>query len=55
LAVPLILGVAASRVYFGVHFPSDIVGGQLGAAAWVAAATGWFYPRLLPNEASVRS
>jgi undecaprenyl-diphosphatase len=54
LAVPLILGVAASRVYFGVHFPSDIVGGQLGAAAWVAAVTGWFYPRLLPAEASVR-
>lgn len=54
LAVPLILGVAASRVYFGVHFPSDIVAGQLGAAAWVAAVTGWFYPRLLPNEASVR-
>jgi undecaprenyl-diphosphatase len=54
LAVPFILGVAASRIYFGVHFPSDVVGGQLGAAAWVAAVTGWFYPRLLPAEASVR-
>jgi undecaprenyl-diphosphatase len=54
VALPLIVGVAASRVYFGVHFPSDIVGGQLGAAAWVAAVTGWFYPRLLPAEASLR-
>jgi undecaprenyl-diphosphatase len=50
----LMLGVAASRVYFGVHFPSDIVGGQLGALAWVAAVTGWFFPRLLPNERALR-
>jgi undecaprenyl-diphosphatase len=54
VALPLIFGVAASRVYFGVHYPSDIVGGQLAAAAWVAAVTGWFYPRLLPAEASLR-
>lgn len=47
-----VLGVAASRVYFGVHFPSDVIGGMLAGAAWVAAVTGWFYPRLLPGEVS---
>lgn len=45
-----VMGVALSRVYFGVHYPSDIVGGQLCAAAWVSALTGWFYPRLFPGE-----
>jgi undecaprenyl-diphosphatase len=47
-----VVGVAASRVYFGMHFPSDVVGGMLAGSAWVAAVTGWFYPRLLPGEAS---
>lgn len=45
-----VLGVALSRVYFGVHFPSDVAGGALAAAAWVSAWTGWFYPRLFPGE-----
>jgi membrane-associated phospholipid phosphatase len=48
-----VVGVALSRVYFGVHFPSDVIGGQLGAAAWVSALTGWFYPRLFPGEETV--
>jgi len=48
-----VVGVALSRVYFGVHYPSDVIGGQLGAAAWVSALTGWFYPRLFPGEETV--
>lgn len=52
LGLATALGVAISRVYFGVHYPSDVVGGQLAGAAWVAAVTGWFYPRLLPAESS---
>lgn len=46
----LIVAVATSRVYFGVHYPSDVLGGILAGSAWVAVITGWFYPRLLPGE-----
>jgi undecaprenyl-diphosphatase len=51
----LLLGVGASRVYFGVHFASDVVGGQLASVACVSALTGWFYPRLLPGETTAEA
>jgi membrane-associated phospholipid phosphatase len=46
----LVTGVAASRVYFGVHFMSDVLGGVLAGAGWVSGLTGFFYPRVLPGE-----
>ncbi len=36
LAIVLVLAVAASRVWLGVHYPSDVVAGVTLGAAWAA-------------------
>jgi membrane-associated phospholipid phosphatase len=35
LGVGLIVSIGLSRIYLGVHYPSDIVGGFLAGAAWL--------------------
>lgn len=48
VAVALIVaGVGVSRVYLGVHYPSDVLGGWLAGMAWLGIA-----PRLLVRGAS---
>lgn len=41
-----ILMIGVSRIYLGVHYPSDVVGGYLASACWIAALI-WFYQRSL--------
>ena len=36
LCILMILGIGISRIYLGVHYPSDIVAGYLGGLFWVA-------------------
>ena len=46
----LIAGIAASRVYLGVHYPSDVIAGVLGGWAWIGAALALLRPRLEPGR-----
>ncbi|MDI4645763.1 phosphatase PAP2 family protein [Cohnella hashimotonis] len=38
----LVLAIGVSRIYLGVHYPSDVLGGYLASAFWLASSI-WVY------------
>ncbi len=39
-ALLMVMGIGASRVYLGVHYPSDVAAGYFVGAVWLAAVVG---------------
>ena len=39
-ALVMVVGIGVSRVYLGVHFPSDVAAGYFVGAVWLAAVIG---------------
>jgi undecaprenyl-diphosphatase len=44
-----VLMIGVSRIYVGVHYPSDIVGGYLASGCWVFAAI-WVYQKTVASK-----
>lgn len=44
ISVVMILAIGISRIYLGVHYPSDILAGYSVSALWLTTAI-WFYQR----------
>ncbi|ETI66393.1 phosphatase PAP2 family protein [Neobacillus vireti] len=42
LSVFMVMAIGISRIYLGVHYPSDIIGGYLASGFWLTVAI-WFF------------
>jgi undecaprenyl-diphosphatase len=41
-SIVMVLAIGISRIYLGVHYPSDIIGGYFASGFWLACAI-WFF------------
>ena len=53
LAVVIALAVAWSRVYLGVHYPTDVAAGLLLGWSWALLVFHWARPKLIQDHAAM--
>jgi len=44
-AALLIAAIGLSRIYLGVHYPTDVIAGYVAAAVWVSSMIGFDHVR----------
>jgi undecaprenyl-diphosphatase len=50
IAILIALAVAWSRVYLGVHYPTDVIAGLLLGWSWALLVFHWVRPKLASND-----
>jgi undecaprenyl-diphosphatase len=51
--IPFVLAIGWTRLYLGVHYPSDIVAGWMASIAWAVGVSVFIRPHLTkPNDVS---
>ncbi|WP_239616520.1 phosphatase PAP2 family protein [Cohnella mopanensis] len=50
----MIAAIGVSRIYLGVHYPSDVIGGYLASGTWLAVSIG-IYQRMLEKRSATSS
>jgi len=50
-AALLIAAIGLSRIYLGVHYPTDVIAGYVAAAVWVSSMIGFDHVRARKRKA----